>query len=162
MRYRMHHKIFALGTDYAVTDDAGQTRYIVDGKVFALGHRLIFKDPAGNALATIHQRLIALRPTYEIERAGQEAAEVRKRLSLFGERFVVDIPGPDDLEVNGDVFDHEYSFTRAGQPVAQVSKRWFSLTDAYGVEVADGQDDLLILASAVVIDLINEDREHHA
>jgi hypothetical protein len=37
--------------------------------------------------------------------------------------------------------------------VAQVSKRFFALTDTYGIEVAEGQDDILIIASAVVIDL---------
>jgi uncharacterized protein YxjI len=38
--------------------------------------------------------------------------------------------------------------------VAEVSKRWFSWTDTYGVEVADGEDPVLILASAVVIDMV--------
>jgi uncharacterized protein YxjI len=31
---------------------------------------------------------------------------------------------------------------------------WFRLTDTYGVEIADGEDPVLILASAVVIDMI--------
>jgi uncharacterized protein YxjI len=35
-----------------------------------------------------------------------------------------------------------------------VSKRWFSWSDTYGVEVGDDEDPVLILASAVVIDLI--------
>jgi uncharacterized protein YxjI len=37
--------------------------------------------------------------------------------------------------------------------VATVSKRWFAFTDTYGVEIADGQDEVLILAATVVIDL---------
>lgn len=37
--------------------------------------------------------------------------------------------------------------------MATISKRWFSWTDSYGVEIADGEDDILILAAAVVIDL---------
>ena len=35
-----------------------------------------------------------------------------------------------------------------------MSKRWFSLTDSYGVDIAEGEDDVLILASAVVIDMV--------
>ena len=38
--------------------------------------------------------------------------------------------------------------------VATVSKRWFSFTDTYGIEVADGEDPVLILASAVVVDMV--------
>jgi uncharacterized protein YxjI len=65
---------------------------------------------------------------------------------------VVDVPGPDDLEAKGDFIDHEYEFMLHGQPVARVSKKWFSFADTYGVETFPGADDVLILASTVVID----------
>ena len=46
--------------------------------------------------------------------------------------------------------------------VAEVSKRWFSWNDTYGVDVADGEDDVLILASSVVIDMIcHGDKDRH-
>jgi uncharacterized protein YxjI len=73
--------------------------------------------------------------------------------TLFQYRFSVDVPGPDDLEATGDLFDHEYSFTRGGETVATVSKRWFSWTDSYGVDIAEDEDDILILAATVVIDM---------
>ncbi|MCA9220512.1 MAG: hypothetical protein KDA71_09315, partial [Planctomycetales bacterium] len=64
---------------------------------------------------------------------------------------------PGDFDAEGDFFDHEYRFTRNGRSVATVSKRFFSLSDTYGVEVAAGEDDVLILACAVVIDLCSHD-----
>jgi uncharacterized protein YxjI len=36
--------------------------------------------------------------------------------------------------------------------LAEVSKRWFRIRDSYGVEVAPGENDILILATAAVID----------
>jgi len=66
----------------------------------------------------------------------------------------VDVPGPDDLEANGDFLDHEYSLARGGTTVAAVSKRLFSWTDTYGVDIAEGEDDVLTLASTVVIDMV--------
>ena len=36
--------------------------------------------------------------------------------------------------------------------IAQVSKKWFRLLDSYGVSIAPGQDEILILAVAVCID----------
>ena len=81
------------------------------------------------------------------------AAVVKRELfTLFRHRFTVDVPGPDDLEAQGSFTEHEYTFTRRGQVVATVSKRWFSWSDTYGIEIADGEDPVLILASAVVID----------
>src|SRR5262245_24415028 len=138
MRYLMRQRIFAIGDDFTIKDETGQDRFIVDGKVFTLGHKLIITDLAGNELATIQQRLLTLLPAYEITRGGHDVAEVRKQLTIFRDRFTVDIPGPDDLEVQGDIWDHEYSFIRGEQEVARVSKQWFSLQDTYGVEVLPG------------------------
>jgi uncharacterized protein YxjI len=59
----------------------------------------------------------------------------------------------------GDLFDHEFTIRRGGQVVATVSKRWFSMRDTYAVDVAPGQDDLLLLASVLALDLA-EDQEH--
>jgi uncharacterized protein YxjI len=71
----------------------------------------------------------------------------------------VDIPGPDDLEVQGNFLEHEYTIARGGQVIATASKRWISLTATYGVDIAPGQDDVLILASVLALDLV-EDEEH--
>jgi uncharacterized protein YxjI len=35
-----------------------------------------------------------------------------------------------------------------------VSKRFFAFSDTYGVDIVDGEDDITILATAVVIDLV--------
>ena len=39
-----------------------------------------------------------------------------------------------------------------------MSKRWIALTDTYGVEIAEGEDRLLLLACVLALDLA-EDRE---
>jgi uncharacterized protein YxjI len=109
----------------------------------------------GNELAFIRQKLLAWGPTCEIYRDGELAAVVKKSLFTFLHcKFTVNVRGPDDLEAEGDFLDHEYCFGRGGRTVAAVSKRWFSWTDTYGVKIADGEDDVLILASTVVIDTV--------
>ena len=75
--------------------------------------------------------------------------------TFFRHRFTVDVPGPDDLEAQGSFLDHEYTFERRGRRSPRVSKRWFSLSDSYGIDIDDGEDDVLILAAAVVIDLVS-------
>ncbi|MGH2514574.1 MAG: LURP-one-related/scramblase family protein [Ktedonobacterales bacterium] len=161
MRYMLRRKLFSLGGDLTIKDENEQDRFLVRGKIFSLGHHLTFEDLQGNELATIQQKMLSFQPTYEITHGGLEMAEVHKQLTLFTERFTVDIPGTDDLEVQGDIWNHEYEFLRDGQVVAAVSQQWFSIADTYGVEVMAGIDDVLILACAVVIDEVNEDREHH-
>lgn len=60
--------------------------------------------------------------------------------------------GVEALEATGDFLDHEYEFRREGGSVAHVSKQWFTWSDTYGVDIND-KEDLLILASTVVIDM---------
>ena len=162
MRYLMKQKIFAWGDDFTIKDEAGNDAFFVDGRAFSIGKKLSFQDMSGNELAFIRQKLLSLGPSYEISRNGEVVAMVKKKLfTLFRCRFSVDVPGPDDLEAQGSFMDYDYTFTRGNKTAAQVSKRWFSLRDTYGVDVAEGEDDVLILASTVVIDMVcHADKEH--
>jgi uncharacterized protein YxjI len=158
--YLIRERFFRLGEDSEITDEHGRAAFQVDGKVLSLRDRLIIRDPEGREVAQVHRKLAALRPTYKVTIGGEEAAEVRKRLfTPFGDRFTIDVPGPDDLEMAGDLFDHEFTIRRGEQVVATVSKRWFSMRDTYAVEVAPGQNDLMLLASVLALDLA-EDQEH--
>jgi uncharacterized protein YxjI len=150
----MKQKLFSWGDDFTIKDENGQDHFFVDGKAFSLGNQLSFQDMAGNELAFIRQKLLSWGPTYEISKGDQLLATVTKELFTFFKCiFTVDVPGPNDLEAQGDFLDHQYVFTRNGSQVAEVSKQWFTLGDTYGVQIAQGEDDVLILASTVVIDM---------
>lgn len=160
MRYVIRERFIHLGEDSDITDEQGQPVYQVDGKVLSLHNTLIVRDRRGSEVARVERQLVALRPTYHIMRQSQELATLRKKLlSPFVDRFTIDIPGPDDLSMTGSLLEHDYTITRGGDVVATVSKQWISLTDTYGVDIAPGEDDLLILASVLALDLA-EDREH--
>ncbi len=164
MRFVMKQKLWSFGDDFTIKDEDGRDVYFVDGKVFAIGSQLSFQDMSGNELAYIKQRVLSWGKTYEISRAGEVVAVVKKSLfSPIHHRFTVDVPGPDDLEAQGNFTDHEYMFHRGDTVVATVSKAWFSWSDTYGVDIADGEDPLLVLASAVVIDMAchPDDGERH-
>jgi uncharacterized protein YxjI len=159
MRYVIRERFFRFGEDSEITDEAGRVVFKVDGKVLTLRDRLVVRDAAGREVAQVQRRILALRPTYEISIAGREVAALRKNFfTPFRDRFTIDVPGPDDLEMEGNLLDHEFTIRRGGRTVATASKRWFSLRDTYGVEIADGEEDLLILASVLALDLA-EDRE---
>jgi uncharacterized protein YxjI len=154
MRYVMKQKLFALGDDFTIQDANGQDAFFVDGKAFSIGSQLSFQDMQKRELAFIRQRVLAWGPTYEIVRDGVVVALVKKELfTFFHCTFHVDLAGGSEVVAEGDLSDHEYSFTRGGQSIAAVSKQWFTLTDTYGVDIADGEDAVLMLASTVVIDM---------
>jgi uncharacterized protein YxjI len=155
MRYLMKQKLFCFGDDFAIKNEAGEDVFFVDGKAFSFGDKLSFQDMRGNELAFIRQKVFSWGPTYEVYHGGELAAVVKKELFTFFKcRFTIDVPGPDDLEAQGDFLDMEYNFARGNQAAAEVSKRWFAWSDTYGVDITDGEDDVLILASTVVIDMV--------
>ena len=160
--YVIRERMFRMGEDSAITDGAGQPVLHVDGKVMSLRNRLILRDPAGREAGQVHRKLAALRPAYQISIGGKDVAEVRKHLfTAFGDRFTIDVHGAGDLEIDGDLLSHEFTIERDGQTVATISKRWLSMTASYTVDVAPGEDDVLILASVLALDLaIDAEHDH--
>ena len=152
-KYRMREKLFSIGDDFWIENDDGDRVFKVNGKALRIRETLVFEDPSGAELFTVQEKKLHIRDTMDIERGGQTVARVKKALiTPLRERFSVDVEDGDDLEAKGNIVDHEYKIERGGSKVAEVSKRWFRVRDTYGIEIAPGQDDALILAVAVCID----------
>ena len=90
----------------------------------------------------------------EVEDAhGKQVAMVKKKIvSPVRDRFTVQIKNGPDLEVKGNILDHQYTIGEGRNKVAEVSKKWFRVRDSYGVEIDPGQDDIVILAVTVCLD----------
>lgn len=152
--YVIRERLFSIGDDFDVLDEHGNKAFHVDGKVLSVRNKVIVEDPSGAEVASVHRHLVAMRPTYQITIGGEKAAEVRKKLfTPFREKFTIDVPGPDDLEMQGDLLDHEYVIERGGDEVAAVSKRWLTIRDTYAVQIGPDVDPLLILCSVLALDL---------
>ena len=153
-RYQMRQQIISIGDDYWIEDDRGERVFKVDGKALRLRKTLVFEDAVGTELLKIEERRFRIRDTMEIEDPdGRTVATVRKALiSPFRDRWSVDVANGPSLGIKGDIVGHEYEIEADGQRVATVSKKWFRFTDTYGVEVGPGQDPVLILAIAAVLD----------
>lgn len=154
MRYKMKQKFFSIGDDFVVENEQGQKVFYIDAKKLAIGDKLVFQDMAGTQLALIRQKLLSWGPKYLIYKGDEHFATISKAWSLWGLKLKIDVPGPNDYVVKGKLLKREYQVIRGGETVATVSKKWFTLTDTYGVDVRDGEDHVLILASVVAIDLI--------
>jgi uncharacterized protein YxjI len=152
-KYRMQEKVFSIGDDFWVENEQGERAFKVNGKALRVRDTLVLEDPSGGELLSIQEKKVRVRDTMEIERGGHTVATVKKALvTPIRERFSIDVEGGEDMEAKGNVVDHEYKIERGGDHVAEVSKRWFRVRDTYGIEVAPGQDDALVLAVAVCID----------
>jgi uncharacterized protein YxjI len=153
-RYQMREKLLSIGDDSWIEDESGRRAYKVNGKALRLRKTLVIEDSSGNELLKIQDRPVHVRDVMEIEGPdGQSLATVKKAMiTPLRERFSIDVAGGAEMSAHGNIVDHEFEIESDGTKVAEVSKKWFRVRDSYGVEVAPGQNDALLLAVTVCID----------
>jgi uncharacterized protein YxjI len=158
MLYKIKEKFWSIGDKFTIFDEQDKEKYYVIGKAFSWGAKLSFQDIHNNELAFIEQKLLSWKKRYNILIDGQVFAEITKEITWFKKKFRMDIPGPNDYTIDGSFWNHEFVFTRdSGQQVATVSKKMWSWSDSYGVEVVEGENDVAILCACIVIDQVIDD-----
>lgn len=157
-RYRMQEKLFAIGDDFWIENEAGQRAFKVNGKALRVRDTLVLETPNGEELFSVQSKMLHIRDTMNIERNGRKVASIKKALvSPLRDRFSIDVEDGEDMEAKGNIVDHEYKIESDGDHVAEVSRRWFRVRDTYGVEIAPGKDDALVLAVVICIDQMTHD-----
>jgi uncharacterized protein YxjI len=152
-RYRMREKVFAIGDDFWIDTDDERHAFKVNGKALRIRRTFILESPSGEELFRIQEKKLRIRDTMELEHDGKTVATIKKALiTPLRDRFAIELANGGELSAKGNIVDHEYEIERNGHTVAEISKRWFRVRDTYGIEVAPGEDDGLILAAAVCID----------
>jgi uncharacterized protein YxjI len=149
----MRENLISFGDDFWIETTHGRRAFFVNGKALRVRDTLNFQDPQGRELCKIQERMLRVKDTMVIEREGVGNVTVKKALiTPLRERFVADIPGRGEIDIQGNILDHDYRMERGGRQVAEVSKRWLRVADTYTVEVTPGEDDVLLLAISVAID----------
>ena len=157
-RYQMRQKLFAIGDDFWVETEDGQRAFKVNGKALRVRKTFILETPSGEELLKIQERKLRIRDTMKVERDGDTVATIKKALiTPLRDRFAIELEDGADLSAKGNFVDHEFEIERDGATVAEISKRWFRVRDTYGIEIAPGENDALILAATVCIDEMARD-----
>ena len=157
-RYRMREKLFSIGDDFWIETEDGQRAFKVNGKALRIRETFVLESPSGEELFKIQERKLRIRDTMKIERDGDTVATVQKALiTPLRDRFAIEVEDGGELSAKGNIVDHEYEIERDGRKVAEASKRWFRIRETYGIEVAPGENDALLLAATVCIDEMASD-----
>ena len=157
-RYQLREKLFSIGDDFWIETDDGRRAYKVNGKALRIRSTFVIENQSGDELLKIQEKKLSIRDAMRIERGDTTVATVKKALvSPLRQRFTVELDNGSELKVKGNIIDHEYEIERDGTKIAEVSKRWFRVRDTYGIEIAEGQNDALILATTVCLDEMAHD-----
>ena len=158
-RYKMHEKLISIGDDYWIENEAGERAFYVDGKALRVRNTLIIKDVQGNELYKLKEKLLRVKDTMDIQDAeGETVATIKKALiTPLRDRWKVEVANGPEMDIQGNILDHEYKIEAGREKVAEISKRWFRVRDTYGVEISPGQDTALILTITAALDQMAHD-----
>ena len=158
-RYMMRQKIVAFGDDFYIENTRGEKVFHIDGKVLTIRDTLVFEDMQGRELCRIKEKLVKIKDTMNIENTdGKNIATVKKDLiNVIRDHWTIKVNDGPDLDVKGNVLDFDYRIRAGRQEVARVSKKFFRIKDTYGVEIQPGQNDILLLAITVALDMMVHD-----
>ena len=154
-RYQMRQNLVSIGDDFWIENERREQVYKVDGKALRVRQTLLFEIARGRERARSRSACCGSRTRWRSRSpGGQRIAMVKKAMiTPLRERWTVNVRGGPDMEIQGNLLDHEY---RSAGPaaVAEVSKKWFRIADSYGVEIDPARDDILILAATVAVDMM--------
>ena len=149
MKLLFKQRFFSWLDSYDIYDESGETRYVVKGQL-SWGHRLKIFDSFGQEVGLVQERVLTLRPKFELYVGEQYGGCVSKEFTLFKPKFHVDFNG---WRVEGNFFEWDYDvLDQDGRIVATVSKELLRLTDTYVIDVGDPADALCALMLVLAID----------
>jgi len=159
-RYLMRERLFSIGDDFWIETEHGERAFKVDAKTLRIRDTIVLETVDGEEVFTIEKKLLSLGNQMQIERDGKTVATVKKALfSPLHDRFSIDVEGAEPMEATGKILDYAYTIERSGHEVAEISRKWLTLRDSYGIEIPAGEDAALMLAVAVCIDHMTHDRD---
>ncbi len=152
MRYVMSSK-WSLVEHFEISDQGGSPVFDVRGNL-GLKHRLAIRDQSGQEVAEIKKHLMGT--GHEIIVGGQRVAEVRHE-GFFGDHYDIE-SSLGRLTAKGHFDGWDYSISQQGQPVAHISRE-LALREKFAVDIADGMQDVFILAVVLAIEAIHTERQ---
>jgi len=146
MRYEITHNTLLEKGLFEIFDDSGTLRFTVPG------NRSIC-DPSGYELATVNQH--PFRRQVDICRNGWAVASVHVVGLGPGWEFRIDGPAG-QFVAKGEFFSHNYTLVGPGGGTVATVTQQSRFRERFDVEIAPGQDDVLLLAVILAIEDIRD------
>lgn len=157
LRYIIKQKLLSLSDGFTIKDENGNDCFKVKGKVLSLGAKLTVSDMSGKEACYIEQKVFKLMPEYHISIDSKEVMTVKQKFAILGKKF--NITGASgEYKVEGNIIAKDFRILNGTTVCAAISKKLVAMTDTYTVEISDGEDPVLMLAVAVIMDMACHDK----
>eukprot|EP01103_Thecamoeba_quadrilineata_P019982 TRINITY_DN835_c0_g1_i1.p1 TRINITY_DN835_c0_g1~~TRINITY_DN835_c0_g1_i1.p1 ORF type:complete len:506 (-),score=110.22 TRINITY_DN835_c0_g1_i1:114-1631(-) len=161
-RFILKQKGWVFGGEMYIKDPEDEELFRVKGRLISLGTHITICDLKRNSLIDIKQSLLMPKmPQFHVYQGENICLLVKKKNKSRNdpESWSVDSVGDGTrLRIVGEWKMMEYEIHRGtgahAYPIATIARRQWRLLDSYSVEVAAGEDVLVILALCIIVDKI--------
>ncbi|MCR5600240.1 MAG: LURP-one-related family protein [Ruminococcus sp.] len=150
MKLYFKQKVFTIRQRSEIMDEYGNVLFTAVGEI-SIGRRMHIYDKTGNEMAFIQQRLLRLMPRFSVYMGGNHVADIVRNFTFFSQDYRIEGLG---WKVSGDWLAHDYTITFGGRYIASIHKHWMTWGDSFEVDIADGEDYVMVLAVIIAIDCV--------
>jgi len=155
MRYLMRHRSAWPGGRLSIEDAEGRCPYRVLGALPSPSGPVVIEDTQGAPLSSMRLTTADHAPACEITHDRQQVLVVRNEVTARRIRFRITLD-EDVLVAQGNIVQDEYVVRHGLRRLAAVSKKGVRDRGAFGVEIAPGSDDVLLLSIVLAISLVTD------
>ncbi len=157
-KFRIRKKLFSLSNQYLIYDDQDNMQFRAKGSLFTIRKRLKVYDLEDQVIAEIISEFNLFKPKYRIILSDNEYRLVSSW--NLRERIIADSQwGGDAFIIQSNLLHTEFTFRRAEDEFAFLSKRIFQLEREYGLAVKSSENLALVLSSVLVLDLVKTQKK---
>ncbi|MGA8046974.1 MAG: LURP-one-related family protein [Dermatophilaceae bacterium] len=144
--------------DFEALDVDGRRAWFVDGK-FGARPAAEVQDASGTVTHRLKGRLFGIPKQITVADAeGQEIASVRAKISPLKSKMIITLTAGGEWVLEGNLIEKDYTITSGGAVVAAISQKYLKVRDTYTIDVADGVDQGLAMATLWAVDAFREQR----
>ncbi len=159
----LNQKLISMTGDLWIDNSNGNHAFEVDGKFLAVRRSLLLKDTSGQELYEINKSLAHVHKTFEVKQGDKVVATIQRALMSFGgEHFTITAADGGQMKVTGNWMGREFRIQKDGADVIVASRQFFTIHDAYGIQVSPGFDAPLALAIVVALEQIEKEEGHES
>jgi uncharacterized protein YxjI len=149
----LNQKLISLTGDLWIEDGQGNHAYEVDGKLMSMRGTHVLKDVNGQPLYEIAKSLVHVHKTFEVKKGDQVVATIQEAIfHMMGDKFKVTLAAGGELTVKGNWSNREFNVSQDGRQVIVASRKWLTIHDAYGIQIAPDFEVPLALAIVVALE----------
>ena len=149
MKLFFKQRFFSWFDSFDIYDENGNMVFEVKGQL-SWGHLLKIYNKNYEYVGKVKERVITFLPKFEMYEEDVYIGEIKKELTLFKDRFILDF---NNWKVSGDIFDWNYEVKdNNGNLIMTAKKEIFRLTDTYVLDIVDEKNKLYCLMIVLAID----------